>query len=82
MKTLAVIITLYLCSVLFSFGAINADTEGQCYQYLDGRELAGEGVIFASLPVWNLLIATAGTGFMEHGWSLHIPAKGEHPCRP
>jgi hypothetical protein len=75
------VLILYMCSVLFSFGAINASSEGECYKYLDGRQVSAEGCIFALIPVANLLIAVFGTGFMEYGWTLHIPSKGEHPCR-
>ena len=73
MKTAITILTIYITSWLFSWGALMADT-----QRIGDKEFANKyyrkhlaaTCLFAAAPILNLTLAIFATGFMEHGWRL------------
>lgn len=68
------IVCVYAASVIFSFGAINADLQTRPWY---DRHVAGVALAFALLPIGNVMTAVLGTGFCENGFSYSIPPRGE-----
>lgn len=67
-KTILIIVIYILVSV-FNYGAINAS---HTYTLGCQDEWAVKWTIFfAAYPLGGTFIATYGTRFMEHGWTLH-----------
>lgn len=72
------ILFLYLLTVVFSFGALNADRKALCRTLKslgpakEYREGLGMTVLYALLPIINVATAIFGTSFFMHGfdWSF------------
>lgn len=75
------IAALYVASVVFSFGALNADSRGflKNLRFLPDRDVRRSyrdflaiAVIGAVIPILNIFIALLASGFLYDGWTLRV----------
>lgn len=74
-KEAQVIGALYVASVVFSLGALNANNRQQLGCGGTRRDYA-VATFFSLVPVANIACAFFGTGFLEGGWSLRMMTCG------
>jgi len=69
---------LYVASIIFSVGSLNANIIGQHWlcSTSSPRQTLATAVTFWMLPVANVAVAVLATGFMEHGWRLKLATCG------